>query len=98
MGQIGQLTPSAVLGFLVVLLGYFIKKWICSLEQKLDRLGTMIEGKVDKSEFRSTLSAIERKCDRREDEIAALYKGLESKCDDDQFLRHSHTDGGRIVL
>jgi len=93
-----QFTPSALLGFLVLLLGYFIKKWICSLETKIDRISMALEKKVDKSELRDQLLTITTKCERKEIELTNLYGSLNNKVDEKQFLRHSHTEDKGIVL
>lgn len=89
---------SAIIGFLVILLGFFIKKWIYTLETKLDRICTAMQEKLDKTEFREFLEKIDRKCDRKESEISRLFQLMDGKCSEDKFLKHCHTNEGNIIL
>jgi hypothetical protein len=90
-----EITQPALLGLFITLLGYFIKKWIDTLDQKLDRIYSEIDKKADKEDFVLQIMAITKICEKREKLIENLS---ETKCDEIEFLKHSHTDSGKIVL
>lgn len=93
-----QLTQSAILGMLTVCLGFFVKKWIQSLDKKMGEIVKELNGKVSKREYIEHVQLLEKRCEKREKSIQALAKGIACKCDDDQFIAHSHTEKGRIII
>ena len=80
--MIEQLTLSMVLGIIIAMLGFFIKKWIQTLEMKIDKMSDNLEKKIDKEELHECLENIQKTCERREKE----------------FFRHYHTVEGKIVM
>lgn len=68
------------------------------LEAKLDRLGMILDLKMDKEEFRCQIIKIEKRCEKKEGEMQKMCDNIEEKCDEVKFLRHAHTEQGQIIL
>jgi hypothetical protein len=93
-----QLTQSALLGMLTVCLGFFIKKWIQSLDNKIDTIVVELNGKASKRECIEHVQMLEKRCEKRDKKIKSLAESDACKCESDLFLNHSHTEKGKIVL
>lgn len=93
-----QLTQSAILGMLTVSLGFFVKMWIQSLDKKIDAIRVELNGKASKRECIEHVQLLEKRCEKRDKNIRALANGIACKCDEDQFIAHSHTVKGKIIL
>ena len=92
------ITQSAISGMLIVCLGFFIKRWIQSLDKKLDAMVVEMNGKASKRECIEHVQLLEKRCDKREGKINILSKRIGCKCEENQFIAHSHTDEGKIIL
>jgi len=93
-----QITQSALLGMLTICLGFFIKKWIQSLDKKMDKISVELAQKTDKTDCAGQIEILERRFSKRDENIKFLSENLACKCEENQFISHSHTEEGKIVL
>ena len=77
-----QIIQSALSGMLIVCLGFFIKKWIQDLDDKMNKIGVELDLKTNKTDCQEHIKLLSLRCDKREKLIIA----------------HSHTDEGKIII
>ncbi len=71
-----------VTGCFIAILGFFIKKWIDSLERKIGNLCRQMEKKLNREEFQEFV----REKDKEHGNIW------------DRINKHSHTQNGEVVI
>lgn len=69
-------------GIFIAVLGFFIKKWIESLECKVDKLCQDINSKMGKKEF----FTFKKEADQHHTDIW------------ERINKHSHTEDGKVVI
>ena len=80
--MLDKISQPAIVSALIVMLGFFIKRWMNLLDTKIDKISENLESKASKKELKECFEHIDKRCEKKEGE----------------FLRHSHTEKGNIVL
>ena len=83
---------------IIGVLGFFIKKWMGTLEKKMDVVSEKIDKKCEKDDLIRCQRIRENHCEKIEKNISEILSCVNQKATEDDFLRHSHTEQGKIIL
>ena len=64
----------------------------------MDRIGGELEKKTNKTDCAQHIKTLEKICDKREKLIMSISQKITEKCDMTDFVTHSHTEQGKIII